>query len=243
MITFEFMLSIIIPALNEEKYLSLLLDSIKKQLRVDYEIIVADAGSRDKTVEIAAAYGCRVVKGGLPAKARNEGAGAASGDLLFFVDADNGLPDYFFEKVLREFAARDLDAGSFMLTFTEGNKLMGAIFSFVYNSWLGLFSKIRPFGAANILVKRELHRQIDGFDEAIKVGEDVDYIRRAARAGKYGLLKSAKILFPMRRWKKLGYARTSLEYALHGFYMLFFRPPKSNIFKYPFDIYGKNRDR
>jgi len=47
------MLSIIIPALNEENYLPRLLDCFKKQNFKDYEIIVADADSKDKTREVA----------------------------------------------------------------------------------------------------------------------------------------------------------------------------------------------
>ena len=52
------MLSIIIPSLNEEKYLELLLASIKKQNYKDFEIILADAGSNDATIDIAKKYNC-----------------------------------------------------------------------------------------------------------------------------------------------------------------------------------------
>ena len=81
-------LSIIIPTLNEENYLPLLLESIKKQNFKSYEIIVADAGSTDRTIEIAKNHGCKITSGGLPAKARNQGAKIAKGDLLLFSDAD-----------------------------------------------------------------------------------------------------------------------------------------------------------
>ena len=96
------MLSIIIPALNEEKYLPLLLKEIKKQnFADDLEIIVADAGSEDKTVEIAKNYGCKIVQGGLPARGRNEGAKIAQGDIFLFMDADNiYLPKNFLEKLI-----------------------------------------------------------------------------------------------------------------------------------------------
>ncbi len=50
-------ISIVIPTLNEEAFLPTLLDSIKKQSFTDYEIIVADAGSKDKTIDIAQEYG------------------------------------------------------------------------------------------------------------------------------------------------------------------------------------------
>lgn len=67
------MLSIIIPTLNEEKYLLILLSEIRKQNFIDYEIIVADAVSEDRTIEIARSFNCNIIKGGLPAKGRNEG--------------------------------------------------------------------------------------------------------------------------------------------------------------------------
>lgn len=97
------MLSIIIPTLNEEKHLEKLLKSIKKQDFNHYEIIVADAGSKDKTLEIAKRYKCRIAKGGSPAQGRNQGAEEARGDLLLFLDADVILPDKIFGKTLKEF--------------------------------------------------------------------------------------------------------------------------------------------
>ena len=78
------MLSIIIPTLNEENFLSWLLESIKRQDFPEREIIVADAGSEDKTVAIAKNYKATVVPGGLPAKGRNEGAKIAKGELFLF---------------------------------------------------------------------------------------------------------------------------------------------------------------
>ena len=63
-------ISIIIPTLNEEDYLSLLLESIKQQNFKDYEIIVVDASSTDDTLKIAQNYGCSIVGGGLPASVR-----------------------------------------------------------------------------------------------------------------------------------------------------------------------------
>ena len=86
-------LSIVIPAKNEEKYLPKLLASVKKQSFKDYEIIVADNNSKDKTKEIAKSYGCKIVKGGLPGKGRNAGAKIAKGEIILFLDADVILPD------------------------------------------------------------------------------------------------------------------------------------------------------
>ena len=86
-------LSIIIPTYNEENYLPLLLKSIQAQNFSDYEIIIADAGSQDRTREIARDADCRVVDGGLPAVGRNRGAESAQGEYLLFLDADVCLTD------------------------------------------------------------------------------------------------------------------------------------------------------
>ena len=93
------MLSIIIPTKNEEYYLPKLLESIKRQDYKNYEIIVADAGSKDKTRDVARKSGCKVVKGGLPSIGRNNGAKYAKGELLLFLDADTVLPENFLKDL------------------------------------------------------------------------------------------------------------------------------------------------
>ena len=98
------MISIIIPAYNEEKFLPKLLRSIRKQAYKNKEVIVADASSTDRTAEIAGEYGARVVEGGMPAVGRNNGAKKAKGDIFLFLDADVVLPDaYFLEATIKEF--------------------------------------------------------------------------------------------------------------------------------------------
>ncbi|HRP68451.1 MAG TPA: glycosyltransferase, partial [Turneriella sp.] len=63
-------ISVVIPALNEERDLPELLSSLKAQSFRNFEVIVADAGSKDKTREIAQEFGARVVDGGMPGVGR-----------------------------------------------------------------------------------------------------------------------------------------------------------------------------
>ncbi|KKT87511.1 MAG: Cell wall biogenesis glycosyltransferase, partial [Candidatus Collierbacteria bacterium GW2011_GWD2_45_10] len=88
--------SVIIPALNEEKYLPLLLADLAKQTTRDFEVIIIDGNSKDKTVAKA-----KLFKNKLPlltilsspvrnvSVQRNQGATKATGRYLLFNDADN----------------------------------------------------------------------------------------------------------------------------------------------------------
>ncbi len=85
------MLSIIIPAHNEEKYIGACLQSIKNQKFLDYEIIVVCDSCTDKTNQIAQKYTKKVyeIKKKNVSCARNIGARKATGNILVFLDADS----------------------------------------------------------------------------------------------------------------------------------------------------------
>ncbi|MBN1487020.1 MAG: glycosyltransferase, partial [Anaerolineae bacterium] len=88
-------ISVIVPALNEEVLLPKLLGDLQGQRLDGYEMLIADAGSTDRTREVAQEYGARVVEGGMPAVGRNSGARVANGEFLFFLDADVRVPGDF----------------------------------------------------------------------------------------------------------------------------------------------------
>ena len=104
--------SIVIPTLNEEKLLPDLLGDLQKQTFESFEVIIADADSTDKTVQIAQDFGAIVTKGGLPAIGRNHGARIAKGDFIFFLDADVRVPVDFIEKAYHEIEARFIDVAT-----------------------------------------------------------------------------------------------------------------------------------
>lgn len=234
-------LSIVIPTLNEEKCLSRLLESIKKQDFRDYEIIVADAGSKDKTLEIAKNFGCKITKGGLPAKGRNEGAKIAKGDLILFLDADTMLVENSLKDFLREFKERELDIATCGLQPFGESWFLRFLYDFFHNFPVLFLGKIFRYGTAFFLVKRELHEKIGGFNEDIKLLEDTVYVRKASKFGKFGMLKSAKIYFSQRRFEKRGWIKTGLKIIFAYFYTIFIGPIKSDIFKYKFGHQDENK--
>lgn len=237
------MLSIIIPTLNEEKHLAKLLKSIEKQDFNNYEVIIADDGSKDKTLEIAKKYKCKIVKGGSPAQGRNNGAKIAKGERLLFLDADVILPNKIFGKILKEFKKRKLKIASFFLLPSEKEKSSQFFFTLFYNFPILLLEKIIPHAAMGILIERKLFKKLKGFDENIKLAEDHDLARRAKKLGKYGILKEAKLLVSSRRFKKEGWIGTYLKYLLCEGHMIFIGPVKSDIFKYKFNHYLKKSEK
>lgn len=226
------MISIIIPAYNEEKYLPKLLKCIKHQTYKDYEIIVSDADSTDKTAQIAKQYGCKIVKGGLPAIGRNKGAKSAKGSILLFLDADAQFDKDFLKNMFSEFKERKLDiAGCYI--YPLGKNIVDKTFFGIFNFWTFVTQFIYPNASGSgIVCKKWLHKKISGFDETIKLSEDMDYARRAGNHGKFGIIKSAKSFVAMRRFEKEGRLKVGLKLFLSAIYRIIFGEIRSDIFRY-----------
>ncbi len=226
------MLSIIIPTWNEEKYLPKLLECIKKQTYKDYEIIVADGGSEDRTRHIAERYGCRIVTGGVPAVGRNNGAKAAKGEIFVFFDADVLFGPNFLKNVLNEFKERNLDvAGCLINPIT--NIPVDRFFFKIYNILIFSIQLFYPNAAGcSIFCKRPLYKKMKGFDETIKLGEDLDYVNRCAKHGKFRIIKSEKVRLSMRRFDNEGRLKVAFRHLLSALYRIVFGQIREDIFKY-----------
>lgn len=207
-------LSIIIPTYNEEEYLPVLLDSIKKQNFTDYEIIVADANSTDKTREVAESYGCIVVDGGLPAVGRNNGAKIAKGEYLLFLDSDLELTDEYLRNVIYEFKMERLGIAITQM-LPMSNKVEDKLFHDFANYFMIGVENIKPHGAGcyGIIVKKELHDKYNGFDESLNFGEDTDYIERIAKENRFKVLRNAKIGVSTRRLEEEGITTLIMQYG------------------------------
>ena len=206
--------SIIIPTYNEEEYLPVLLKSIKKQDFSDYEIIVADANSTDKTRDIAKDYGCIVVDGGLPAVGRNNGAKVAKGEYLMFLDSDLELTEEYLRNVLYEFQNEHLGIAITQM-LPMSNKIEDKLFHDFANQFMISVEKIKPHGAGcyGIIAKRKLHEECGGFDESLTFGEDTDYIERLAKKEPFRVLRNAKIGVSTRRLEEEGIETLIRQYG------------------------------
>ncbi|MFA6252494.1 MAG: glycosyltransferase [Candidatus Paceibacterota bacterium] len=235
-------LSIIIPTLNEEKNLDRLLTQLRSCIFSDYEIIVADSNSKDKTVEVAKKHGCIITEGGRPARGRNNGAKIAKGEVLFFLDADLRLSKNFLDYAISEYKDRNLNIASFNLYPIKNKILLNKfVIDLLYNRPQIILQKIFPMGAMGIVIDKKVFKELKGFDETISLAEDHWLIQQAAKRGDFGIIKSSYILMPTRRFDRDGYIRTALKYFFCGLYMFFIGPPKGDIFKYDFDHYKKKQ--
>lgn len=207
-------LSIIIPTYNEEEYLPVLLESIKQQEFSDYEIIVADADSKDNTVKIAEEYGCIVVEGGMPAVGRNNGAKVAKGDYLLFLDSDLKLTEDYLAKVIYEFKMERLGIAITQMK-PLSKKTEDKLLHDLANLFMISVEKIKPHGAGcyGIIAKRELHERCGGFNEELTFGEDTEYIERLAKKERFKVLRNAKIGVSTRRLEEEGLATLAKQYG------------------------------
>ncbi len=118
------LISIIIPAFNAENYIKDALDSIISQSFNDYEIIVVNDGSSDKTTEIVKKYPVKIIDqiNSGASVARNNGLKAARGEYVFFMDADDSLKENVLEKMAELMVERvDLVIGLYSMYNLDKN--------------------------------------------------------------------------------------------------------------------------
>ena len=180
-------ISIIIPTYNEEEYLPKLLESIKSQ---------------DFT---AKEYGCVVVEGGLPGPGRNRGAEVAQGEILLFLDSDLELTENYLSNVIEEFESEDLGIAITQMTPLSEKKRDKYLHDLA-NWFMIAVENIKPHGAGcyGIISKKELHDEVNGFDENLSFGEDTDYIERVAEISEFKVLRNARIGVSTRRLEEEG---------------------------------------
>ena len=180
--------SVVIPAFNEERLLPATLEAIRDASRGfadrgwDHEWIVCDNNSTDRTAEIAKAAGARVVFEPVNqiGRARNAGAGVATGDWILFVDADSRPTRELFADAVTTASRSDVIAiGSTI-------RLDGGGFSAVVaaEGWNRLSRLGRLLAGSFIMVERLAFEAIGGFSLEFYAGEELDLVRRLKAHGK-----------------------------------------------------------
>lgn len=190
------LVSVIIPAYNEENYIVPTLKSINNQSYKNIETIVVCNGCKDKTFQKAIPYADKVLKmkEGHVSKARNLGAKVAKGSTLVFLDADTLLTKNSIEAMLNTNAGVGTCKAK-----PDVNRLIAKVF-------LGFKNKFWWVTWSNgiIFCKKKIFDKINGFNENMIKKEDSNFIKRAKEHGPYKLAKTY-VIGSMRRHEEWGY--------------------------------------
>ena len=227
-------LSVVIPALNEERHVSSLLSDVFRQTRRADEVIVVDAGSEDDTVSIVKQFPGVVVLAGSPpvAAGRNLGGQSTRGDVLIFLDADVRLSESFFEGLLEEIKDRRLDVACPQYVPHDSTPAIRGVQGF-FNLLFKNFERLLPSGAGHcIAVRGEIFRKSKAFDPALKF-DDIELIRRLAKGRRFGIV-AKRVYVSDRRYREHGVPKMLLSYLLMSLFFALGKYRWANRIEYEF---------
>lgn len=209
--------SIIIPALNEAKYIGKTLRSLRKQTFKDFEIIVKDGESKDRTVEIAKKYADMVISARdiSVGDARNQGANNARGNILVFVDADTQLPPRTLDGFFNLMQNVKVIGGSCRKIPGGGDILNRLLYEFVnISTFLSSHFGIGGAHGNCMFIRKKIFRKAGGFDPRIQVAEEQELVRKTMRFGRFIFLLDAYVVENSRRIREWGRLRLYLTWLI-----------------------------
>src|SRR5215204_2675415 len=183
------LISIIVPAYNEEKYIGPTLESIERarhlllcEKGITADVIVVDNESTDSTAGIARSCGAEVFSEPARdvAKVRNVGASRAKGNILVFVDADVIVPERLLCRI-HEAMSDELCMGGALDTVCRPAKYSVAVY---LRMWRFVGRVAGMAQGATQFCRRDVYASLRGYDETLYMGEDVDFYWRLRRFAK-----------------------------------------------------------
>jgi glycosyltransferase involved in cell wall biosynthesis len=232
-------ISVIVPALNEERLIESTLKAFPPDLRtrLGIELIVSDGGSTDRTVELARRSADVVVRHTEPrrqtiAEGRNCGAAKARGDLLVFINADT-IPrnrTKFIER-LAAIAAEFSKPGGFAAyacpveIAPAERRFSDRLFHTFFNNYVRVLNAVGlGMGRGECqVVRRDAFQAVGGYQNHMAAGEDFDLYTRLAHHGKIGYAAELCVYESPRRFRRFGYLRVLLEWSMNGLAVMILR--------------------
>jgi rSAM/selenodomain-associated transferase 2 len=204
-------ISVIVPVLNEAAIIRGFLEHLRERAP-GAEIIVADGGSSDGTMEEATALADRVVRSNSGrAVQMNVGAEAARGEIFWFLHADVRVPVGCLAQIEEAMTDSRIAGGFFRIRVPRSQFIYRLTDSFAH--YAGLLLRIRC-GDHGLFCRREIFEQIGGFPN-VPLMEDADFFSKLRRAGRIVVL-SQRIDVDPRRFESIGPVRLSLAFGLIG---------------------------
>lgn len=218
-------ISIIVPCLNEEEFIRKTLEHLIS-LKGDFELVVVDGGSIDKTPEVVKEFDNVALLSSEKGRAiqMNTGAKHASGQILLFLHADTFLPQNAYDAIVEHFNNRGIIGGSFFLEFDKNHPVLQ------FYTWCSKMNvEFFTYGDHAIFVRREIFDRIGGFRN-ITFMEDVEIQWRLRREGIFRKLNSG-VKTSARRFEKVGtFKQMVLNVILVGLFKLGVSPARLKAF-------------
>lgn len=205
------MISIIIPAYNEQGYIGKTVSNIFNDKRNDLikEVIVVDGGSNDNTVDEARSAGAAVISGKKKGRAAqmNQGASIAIAPVLHFIHADSITPQGFPADIINA-VNNGFVSGCFRLAFDHKHWFLKA------NCWFTRFDiNAFHYGDQSLFVTRDVFEKVNGFNENFIVFEDIDMIRRIRKHANFKIM-SNRIITSARKYIDNGVYKMQMVFYL-----------------------------
>lgn len=243
-IKINFMISFIIPTLQEEKVIEKILKNLREIRNFEYEIIVSDGGSKDRTLEIAKRLADKVVESQpghrqTIGEGRNMGAAIAKGEFFVFLDADVTIfePDKFFKRALGHFGKdpKLVGLGGWVRVLPEMETLADRIcygvlanWSFtIHNNILKVGGNCGEFG----VIKDDVFKKLGGFNQKLKAAEDMDLFHRLAKVGHVHTDSGLVFYHTGRRPHKIGWPKLLYSWIKEYIYLNLFNKSASEEWK------------
>jgi len=220
--------AVIVPTFNEENSLQLTLENLRNQAYKDFELIVKDGLSTDRTVEIAFQCTSKVFSesDASPGEARNQAARHIDRDcaLLVFVDADTTLAPEALEKIVKDFQKYQI---SFIIPkYLPRREIARTSRGFVQlphpaiKLWFifeHLFRKyVDNYGGGMCMpVNARIFRSVGGFREELRVCEDIELSYRLRKRGRVLVDDKILVYVSTRRYLREGVIHGLLTYLLY----------------------------
>jgi len=218
----EVAISFIIPTFNEEKIITTCIDSILRQSDNDFEVIIVDGGSSDKTTEIAIAYEVTVLqieknRAHDVSSAKNFGAKQAKGKYVFFLDADMALEPNCVELLKMIFSDDSVIGVGFKVLPLKGKKVEYLMYE-INNVLVKIANYAHLLSISYFschCYKRSVFLSLGGFRNDLMACEDLDLSIRMSQFGDYIITNKSTLWTSPRRlreWSYIGYVVKYLRY-------------------------------
>lgn len=229
----NFLISVVVTAFNEEKYLSKCLEALNNQTypKNKFSITVVDNNSTDRTVQIAKEFGVRVISEKRQGNtfALKRGMDEARGDVIAVTDADTQVDNNWLWTINKIFLDSKVVAATGSMYMDAKSKITGRLIDIAYLiiMHIGMFIGKPNLSGFNFAVRRNAFLQVGGINILFEMSSDVDLGIRLNKIGKIRMVNDLRVVTSSRRLERSGFLRILWDYVKGHIYAAWLRKPPS----------------